>query len=54
VWSAFKFIVMGPKSVVFLIRVRIQRVVARRRSGREEQMLVAALPAAFANTTATR
>lgn len=31
VWNAMKFIIMGPVSVILLIRARVQETVARRR-----------------------
>ena len=37
VWNASKFLVMGPVSLVLLVRVRVREAVARRRA-RAEQM----------------
>lgn len=31
IWNAFKFLIMGPVSVILLIRVRVHEAVARRR-----------------------
>nr|WP_246233032.1 sulfate permease [Nakamurella aerolata] len=36
VWNAIKFIIMGPVSLVLLVRVRVREAVARRR-GRTKQ-----------------
>lgn len=37
VWNAIKFLIMGPVSLVLLVRVRVREAVARRR-GRTEQL----------------
>lgn len=37
VWNALKFIVMGPISLILLIRVRIQKAVACRRARRQSE-----------------
>ncbi|MBF9336926.1 sulfate permease [Microbacterium lacticum] len=36
-WNAMKFLIMGPVSVVLLVRVRVQEAAARRRARRHSE-----------------
>ncbi|MBN9177828.1 MAG: sulfate permease [Microbacterium sp.] len=42
IWNAFKFLIMGPVSLVLLARVRAQEAVARRRARRQHESMESA------------